>query len=93
MKLSALNANAQPIPTAAMSTPYLVGPAANTGVLCFPRDEVHAGLKHYHELGYQLAIHAIGDVAIEPMWVIVGLVLLAVVFAALGALRIGRVVR
>jgi multidrug/hemolysin transport system permease protein len=35
----------------------------------------------------------IGDVAIEPMWVIVGLVLLAVVFAALGALRIGRVVR
>lgn len=53
--------------TAAISEPYLVGPADNRGVLCFPRDEVHAGLKRYHELGYQLAIHAIGDVAIEDV--------------------------
>ena len=53
--------------TAAFSRPYLAGEAGNTGVLCFETEELHGHLRRFHELGYQLAIHAIGDVAIEQV--------------------------
>lgn len=53
--------------TAAVSLPYLVGETGNTGVLCFETEELHSHLRRFHELGYQLAIHAIGDVAIEQV--------------------------
>lgn len=53
--------------TAAMSMPYLVGEPDNRGILCFSDEEAHALLKRYHDLGYQLAIHAIGDDAIEQV--------------------------
>ena len=53
--------------TAAMTQPYLVGDPANRGVLCLPDKEMHQYLAHYHAQGYQLAIHAIGDAAIEQV--------------------------
>jgi predicted amidohydrolase YtcJ len=53
--------------TAAVGLPYLVGETGNTGVLCFETDELHGHIRRFHELGYQLAIHAIGDVAIEQV--------------------------
>ena len=53
--------------TAAMSEPYLVGDPDNRGIFCYSDDEMHRFLKHYHDLGYQLAIHAIGDAAIEQV--------------------------
>lgn len=53
--------------TAAMTQPYRVGPAENHGVLCFDTGDVHDWLRTYHQMGYQLAIHAIGDTAIEQV--------------------------
>ncbi len=53
--------------TAAMSEPYVAGDPNNFGIFCYPEEEMHKFLKHYHELGYQLAIHAIGDAAIEQV--------------------------
>lgn len=53
--------------TAAMSEPYIVGDPDNRGIFCFSDEEMHAQLAHYHALGYQLAIHAIGDAAIEQV--------------------------
>lgn len=53
--------------TAAVSLPYLAGEPGNTGVLCFKTEELHGHIRRFHELGYQLAIHAIGDVAIEQV--------------------------
>jgi predicted amidohydrolase YtcJ len=53
--------------TAAMSEPYIVGDPGNLGILCLPEAEMHEALAHYHGLGYQLAIHAIGDAAIEQV--------------------------
>jgi predicted amidohydrolase YtcJ len=53
--------------TAAMSEPYLVGDPDNRGIFCFSDKEMHQFLAHYHSLGYQLAIHAIGDAAIEQV--------------------------
>ena len=50
--------------TAAMSDPYLPG---GTGVFCFPEATMHALLARYHAQGWQLAIHAIGDAAIEQV--------------------------
>jgi predicted amidohydrolase YtcJ len=51
--------------TAAMSAPYLGG--SDTGVFVWDDATMHALLKEYHGLGYQLAIHAIGDAAIEQV--------------------------
>ncbi|HEV7417417.1 MAG TPA: amidohydrolase, partial [Tianweitania sediminis] len=51
--------------TAAMSEPYLVGDPANRGILTYSQEVMHEYLARYHRQGYQLAIHAIGDVAIE----------------------------
>jgi predicted amidohydrolase YtcJ len=53
--------------TAAMSEPYLVGEPDNRGIFCFSDKEMHQFLAHYHAQGYQLAIHAIGDAAIEQV--------------------------
>lgn len=53
--------------TAAMTQPYLVGEPGNHGVLCLPDAEMHRLLALYHARGYQLAIHAIGDAAIEQV--------------------------
>jgi predicted amidohydrolase YtcJ len=50
--------------TAAFSEPYLQG---GTGVFCFPETTMHALLAKYHAQGWQLAIHAIGDAAIEQV--------------------------
>ncbi len=53
--------------TAAVSEPYLVGEPGNTGILVFKDEEAHGLLGRYHAQGYQLAIHAIGDTAIEQV--------------------------
>lgn len=50
--------------TAAMFEPYRQG---GTGVFCFPDETMHALLARYHAQGWQLAIHAIGDAAIEQV--------------------------
>lgn len=50
--------------TAAMHEPYLQG---GTGVFCFPEATMHGLLRRYHQQGWQLAIHAIGDAAIEQV--------------------------
>jgi predicted amidohydrolase YtcJ len=51
--------------TAAFFEPYLIG--GGTGVFTFPDEKIHALLKLYHEQGWQLDIHAIGDAAIEQV--------------------------
>ncbi len=50
--------------TAAMHDPYEQG---GTGVFCFPEATMHKLLARYHAQGWQLAIHAIGDAAIEQV--------------------------
>ncbi|HEX8165953.1 MAG TPA: amidohydrolase [Beijerinckiaceae bacterium] len=52
--------------TAAMSEPYL-GEASNRGMLCLAPEELNALVRDYHARGYQLALHAIGDRAIEQV--------------------------
>jgi len=54
--------------TAAMSRPYLGGRPDDLGLLCIPDDaELRAMVLDAHRAGYQLAIHAIGDRAIEQV--------------------------
>lgn len=53
--------------TAAMSEPYIVGEPENRGIFIYSDEKMHGYLAHYHRLGYQLAIHAIGDAAIEQV--------------------------
>jgi predicted amidohydrolase YtcJ len=53
--------------TAAMSEPYLAGEPENYGIFVYTDKQMHDYLAHYHGLGYQLAIHAIGDAAIEQV--------------------------
>ncbi len=55
--------------TAAFFDPYLASAGGGTGVFTFPDDKIHALLKKYHEQGWQLDIHAIGDAAIEQVLV------------------------
>lgn len=50
--------------TAAMSRPYLGEPETN-GIFCLEDAEMDALTRDYHAMGYQLAVHAIGDAAIE----------------------------
>lgn len=50
--------------TAAMSAPYL-GEPETKGIFCLPDQEMHDLTVDYHLKGYQLAVHAIGDAAIE----------------------------
>ena len=52
--------------TAAVSEPYLERDgSATTGLLTIPPDELHDLIWRGHRLGWQMAIHAIGDRAIE----------------------------
>lgn len=55
--------------TAAFFDPYLESVGGGTGVFTFPDEKIHALLKLYHEQGWQLDIHAIGDAAIEQVLV------------------------
>jgi predicted amidohydrolase YtcJ len=55
--------------TAAFFDPYLDSAGGGTGVFTFPDEKIHALLKLYHEQGWQLDIHAIGDAAIEQVLV------------------------
>ena len=48
--------------TAAVSEPYLQG---GTGMFIFPHEVLHDLFARYHRQGWQLAVHAIGDAAIE----------------------------
>ncbi len=48
--------------TAAMREPYTNG---DTGVLIFTDRELDEMVGHYHHRGYQVAVHAIGDAAID----------------------------
>ncbi len=50
--------------TAAFFDPYAQG---GTGVFTFPTETIHALLETYHNQGWQLDIHAIGDAAIEQV--------------------------
>jgi predicted amidohydrolase YtcJ len=50
--------------TAAMTLPYL-GEPKTYGLLTLPDEEMTALTRDYHAKGYQLAVHAIGDMAIE----------------------------
>ncbi len=53
--------------TAAFFDPYLESAGGGTGVFTFPEEKIHALLRLYHEQGWQLDIHAIGDAAIEQV--------------------------
>lgn len=53
--------------TAAMTRPYLGGDAEARGILCIPDGEVAAMVLDAHRAGYRMAIHAIGDAAIEQV--------------------------
>ncbi len=53
--------------TAAFFEPYLEEAGGGRGLLCFPTETMHALLAHDHRRGWQLAIHAIGDAAIEQV--------------------------
>ncbi|GJD53039.1 N-substituted formamide deformylase [Methylobacterium crusticola] len=50
--------------TAAMSQPYL-GEPETRGLMLLKDAEMAAYVSDYHRMGYQLAVHAIGDAAIE----------------------------
>lgn len=50
--------------TAAMSEDYL-GEPATRGLFMLTDEEMNAYTRTYHDMGYQLAVHAIGDAAIE----------------------------
>jgi predicted amidohydrolase YtcJ len=53
--------------TAAFLEPYLASAGGGSGVFTFPDATMRALLRRYHEQGWQLAIHAIGDAAIEQV--------------------------
>jgi len=52
--------------TAWMTKPYK-GEPDNIGVQMLPDDVVYAAVKDYHDRGYQMVCHAIGDGAIEQL--------------------------
>lgn len=54
--------------TAAMTRPYLGGGPDDRGILCIPDDaELSAMVMEAHRAGYQMAVHAIGDRAIDQV--------------------------
>ena len=54
--------------TAAMTWPYLGDDPADKGILCIPDDaEVASMVLEAHRAGYAMAIHAIGDAAIDQV--------------------------
>lgn len=52
--------------TAAMSEPYR-GLGGDKGIFFYPDGELNEMVEHYHHSGYQVAVHAIGDAAIEQI--------------------------
>ena len=60
--------------TAAMRAPYL-GDASDRGIFLYSDDELDALVGRYHGAGYQIAIHAIGDAAIDQALAAYGRVL------------------
>lgn len=54
--------------TAAMTRPYMGGDAEDLGLLCIPdQQELNAMVLEAHRAGFQMAIHAIGDAAIDEV--------------------------
>ena len=54
--------------TAAMTRPYLGGDDDDRGLLCIPdQDELNAMVLKAHRAGFQMAVHAIGDAAIDQI--------------------------
>lgn len=51
--------------TAAMSEPYLGGDDHDTGILVYKDEDVRDMVLDYHSKGYQMALHGIGDAAIQ----------------------------
>lgn len=51
--------------TAAMTKPYLGG--EDKGLLCLPSNELNEMVAAAHDAGYRMAIHAIGDAAIDQV--------------------------
>lgn len=79
--------NALPFsPAAMLLREPLAGPALDQ--LAGGVAQAHTEIGNYY--GFTLSI---GDLVIEPIWAIVGLVVMAVVFTTLGAWRIGRSLR
>ncbi|HEV2529778.1 MAG TPA: amidohydrolase [Thermomicrobiales bacterium] len=52
--------------TAKFREPF-VGESDNTGLLMQPAEEIHADVLRAHRAGFQVAIHAIGDAAIDTV--------------------------
>lgn len=53
--------------TAAMTKPYLGGGDDDRGILCLPPEELTSMVRDAHLAGYQMAVHAIGDAAIDQV--------------------------
>lgn len=53
--------------TAAMTKPYLGGGPDDKGILCLPSDQLTQMVGDAHRAGWQMAIHAIGDAAIDQV--------------------------
>ncbi|PVA08923.1 amidohydrolase [Pelagivirga sediminicola] len=53
--------------TAAMTKPYMNGDADDTGLLLLTDNELTSMVADIHKQGYRLAVHAIGDAAIEQI--------------------------
>ncbi len=53
--------------TAAMTKPYLGGGPEDTGILCLSSDQLTQMVDDAHRAGWQMAIHAIGDAAIDQV--------------------------
>lgn len=52
--------------TAAMSEPY-VGEPENKGIFILSDEQMHGYIAEYHQAGWQIMVHAIGDAAIEQV--------------------------
>jgi predicted amidohydrolase YtcJ len=53
--------------TAAMTQPYLGGDGEERGLLCVETEDLNRRVLAAHRAGYRMAIHAIGDAAIEQV--------------------------
>ncbi len=53
--------------TAKFREPFVGGGAEDTGLLMQPAEEIHADVLRAHRAGFQVAIHAIGDAAIDTV--------------------------
>ena len=53
--------------TAAVTRPYLGGEPDDRGLLCLEADDLSARVLDAHRAGFRMAVHAIGDAAIEEV--------------------------